>query len=171
MPPCKQILHSDIDDYCGPELDRVYIIGGGYDENSQFECWKLDLEKWRFVQMKNMFNARHGHSVCSLSNDFIVVSGSKVNQAAKSVELYDATKNYWHLLPSLNEGRYYHASCEFNSNTVYVFCGISIERKNLHLHSIEKLELLPYFQGQKKINWQTIEHIPTPDYLGALGPR
>lgn len=40
----------------------------------------------------------------------------------------------------LNNGRHYHASCDFNGEYVYVFCGISNQTKK-YSNSIERLEI------------------------------
>ena len=63
----------------------------------------------------NMVYPRHGHSVCAVSDAFMVVTGTRKdqNRAAHRVEMFDIENNKWIELPMMREGRYYHASCSF----------------------------------------------------------
>jgi len=53
------------------------------------------------MDRKRMNFARHGHSVCTILEKYIIVSGSRkeVNSAAQRVELYDIDLDEWLELP------------------------------------------------------------------------
>ena len=87
---------------------------------------------------------RHGHSCCSLGENFIVVTGSRKDhdKAPVRTEVYNTEVNRWMTLADLNFGRHYHSSCSFSSKYIYVFCGIYNENKK-YLNSIERLEFNP----------------------------
>jgi hypothetical protein len=55
----------------------------------------------------------------------------------------------------LNQGRHYHASCDFNSELVYVFCGISNQTKR-YSNSIERLEIGLCIKGMQRA-WREIQ--------------
>ena len=77
---------------------------------------------------KPMLEQRWFHAVCCMATDILVVSGSCTTQASsRSVEYYSISGNCWTALPSLNTGRINHSSCCYNSQKVFVFCGISLE--------------------------------------------
>ena len=99
--------------------------------------------------------ARHGHSACSLSDKFIVVTGSrKENDGAHLIaECYNIDIDLWFDLPQLNEGRHYHASCSFVDRFVYVFCGISNATKK-YINTIERLD------NQNKKQWELLSFTP-----------
>lgn len=85
---------------------------------------------------------RHGHSACSFANSYIVVTGTRkeVDGSARKCELYDCRSNQWSFLPQMTHGRHYHASCEFNNEFVYVFCGISNQTRR-YMNGIERLNV------------------------------
>ena len=85
---------------------------------------------------------RHGHAACSFMGKYILVSGSRkdVDFSARKTEIYDTTANNWVDLPLMQNGRHYHASCEFNNEWVYVFAGISNVTKR-YINSIERLNV------------------------------
>jgi hypothetical protein len=93
---------------------------------------------------QKMSFARHGHSCCSLGENFIVVTGSRkdIDGASKQTELYNTSTDKWFKLATMNTGRHYHSSCSFKNNSVYIFCGISNESKK-YLNSIERLMVNP----------------------------
>lgn len=115
---------------------------------------------------------RHGHAVCALSDAFMIVTGTRKdqNRSAHRAELYDIDSNKWQELPQMREGRYYHASCAFKQEWIYVFCGISILKQHHHLFSIERLNIKSYFDGQQSL-WEPIITTPQVDMFGALTPR
>ena len=85
--------------------------------------------------------ARHGHSVCHLRDKFLVVTGSRCNEeeAYRRCEQYNIDLDVWFKIPDLNVGRYYHSSCPFNDQYVFVFCGIA--QHNLkYCNSIERYD-------------------------------
>jgi len=50
-----------------------------------------------------MQHARHGHSVCAINDQFLVVTGSRIEgKAANSVEIYNIEMDRWFEQPSLN---------------------------------------------------------------------
>ena len=110
------------------------MIGGGEfksNNSSLYECWELEWDKGaqcNLIKKNNLVYPRHGHSVCAISDAFMVVTGTRkdVNRSAHRVEMFDLENNKWSEMPMMREGRYYHASCSFNNEWVYVFCGISI---------------------------------------------
>ena len=85
---------------------------------------------------------RHGHAACSFMGKYILVTGSRkdLDSSSKKVEIYDTDNNNWTDLPMMNEGRHYHASCEFNNEFVYVFAGISNTSKR-YISDIERLNV------------------------------
>ena len=68
-----------------------------------------------------------------------MVTGSRFGFVGYT-ELYDTNKDVWRELPQMRTSRYYHTSCSFNSNAVYVSCGVSSETKG-YLNTIERLDL------------------------------
>mmetsp|Transcript_2630 Transcript_2630/g.1854 ORF Transcript_2630/g.1854 Transcript_2630/m.1854 type:complete len:99 (+) Transcript_2630:701-997(+) len=87
---------------------------------------------------------RHGHSCCSVGENYVVVTGSRkdTSQALVRTEAYNTDTDTWYELGNINQGRHYHSSCSFNNSFVYIFCGISKESKK-YLNSIERLEFNP----------------------------
>lgn len=85
---------------------------------------------------------RHGHSACAIGDTHILVTGSRkdIHRSSQKCELYDITTNKWMEIAMLNNGRHYHASCDFNGELVYVFCGILNATKK-YSNSIERLEI------------------------------
>jgi hypothetical protein len=143
------------------------MIGGGEfktNNASLYECWELDYSmgnKGILNKRANLVYPRHGHSVCAISDSFMVVTGTRkdVNRSAHRVEMYDIEHNKWSELPMMREGRYYHASCSFNNEWIYVFCGISILKQHHHLFSIERISIKAVFDGVQTM-WEPI--ITTP---------
>jgi hypothetical protein len=70
-----------------------------------------------------MRNARKGHSVCCVNNEYLVVLGSRVQYTGNTCELYNIEKDEWQDLPSLLTARNYHSSCAL-ADKVYVFFGV-----------------------------------------------
>lgn len=62
-----------------------------------------------------MTYARHGHSCCSLGENYVIVTGSRkdIDSACKQTELYNTVTNKWTTLAQMNSGRHYHSSCSF----------------------------------------------------------
>ena len=59
---------------------RLYFIGGGdFNQNAEslFKCYEVDTNTFEFQARDKMKYARHGHSVCSLSDKFVIVTGSR----------------------------------------------------------------------------------------------
>lgn len=73
---------------------------------------------------------------------YVLVSGSRkdVDFSARKTEIFDTQANSWTELPLMQNGRHYHASCEFNNEWVYVFAGISNVTKR-YINSIERLNV------------------------------
>lgn len=69
---------------------------------------------------------RHGHSVCCLSENLLIVTGSRIDidNAPNSVEAYNIDLDMWFDFPNLNFGRHYHSSCVLSEQWIYVFAGI-----------------------------------------------
>ncbi len=62
----------------------------------------------------------------------------------------------------MNQGRYYHASCGFNTGQVYVFCGISTSNQ-AYSSTIERLNVEQCLLG-KEVEWEDI-NLQTKDGL------
>jgi hypothetical protein len=125
---------------------RLFLIGGG-DFNklgeTMYECNEIFMDESTsyLLQKDKMKYARHGHSACSLSDKFIIVTGSRKEHenAHLRAECYNVDIDIWFDIPQLNEGRHYHASCSFLDRFVYVFCGISNTSKK-YINTIEKFD-------------------------------
>ena len=102
--------------------DRSFILGGGDFARlpeSMFSTRELTKDAMGMLSLqrrKPMKFARHGHAACSISENFIVVTGSRKDHdgADKATEIYDATADTWMTLKPMNTGRHYHSSCSFN---------------------------------------------------------
>jgi hypothetical protein len=116
------------------------MIGGGdYKQlpDTMFRCRQLmrifesNNFNLYFKDMKRMQFPRHGHSVTSIADRYILVSGSRkeVSLAAQKVELYDSHQDDWMELAMLQEGRHYHSSCNFGNKYIFVFGGIKNANK------------------------------------------
>ena len=116
-------------------------------QSKQFDC----------LAKANMSVPRHGHSACSFANNFIVVTGTRkeVDGSARKCEVYNCKQNEWGLLPQLNQGRHYHASCEFNNEYVYVFCGISNTTRR-YMSTVERVNVKHAIQNLNTM-WEVIE--------------
>jgi hypothetical protein len=68
------------------------------------------------------------HSCCIFNENQIVISGnhrvSSHPNDGKTCELYDSQLDRIRDLPYMNTGRYFHSSCSFNNQYVYIFGGI-----------------------------------------------
>ena len=123
---------------------RVFLIGGGDYKtlpDSMFQCREmLRGQSCYFVQKKNLQYARHGHSLTSIAEKYIMVTGSRkeVSNASQKVELYDTVNDEWMELSDINTGRHYHSSCTFDNKFVFLFGGIKNSDKK-YVNSIEKL--------------------------------
>jgi len=123
---------------------RVFLIGGGDYKSlpdSMFQCREMiKAQNYYFVMKKNMTYARHGHSLTSVGEQYIVVSGSRkeVSNASQKVELYDANSDEWMELSDINTGRHYHSSCNFDNKFIYLFGGIKNADKK-YVNTIERL--------------------------------
>lgn len=95
--------------------------------------------------------ARHGHSLCTISDQYILVTGSRkeVSNASHKVELYDANNDEWMELSDINTGRHYHSSCNFDNKFIYLFGGI----KNADKKYVNSIEMLPFSMGNFKNRW------------------
>lgn len=101
----------------------MFLIGGGDftkpDSESLKDCIEIfdkDGEtKLNAISRDKLKYPRHGHSLTVLKDKFIIVTGSRIEKdgATKSVECYNVDVDIWFDYPSLNHGRYYHASCSF----------------------------------------------------------
>lgn len=118
-----------------------------------FECSEvfMDEPNCLLLPKDKMKYPRHGHSACSLSDKFIIVTGSRKeqDQAQVRAECYNIDIDVWFDIPNLKEGRHYHASCSFSDRFVYVFCGISNSSKK-YINTIEK------FDNVTKGEWELI---------------
>jgi hypothetical protein len=84
---------------------RVYLIGGGEFGSmpaTMFEIKQLVLSptgngSFDIIPLENMKFARHGHSCCSLGENYIVVTGSRkdVDRAPWRTEIYNTVTNKW----------------------------------------------------------------------------
>jgi hypothetical protein len=63
-----------------------------------------------------MRHPRHGHSACSVNDKYIVVTGSRMDKAGNTAEIYNLASNKWSELPLMKQARHYHSSCAFNSS-------------------------------------------------------
>lgn len=54
---------------------------------------------------------------------FLIVTGSMILGAHDTVEQYNMVMKVWFERPKLNQGRYYHSSCQLNDTWAYVFGG------------------------------------------------
>ena len=123
---------------------QIFMIGGGeIDSPSAKQCRQLlELDgAYEFFPRTDMLYSRVGHSACSLGDDGIVVTGSKVPDVTNTCEYFNANTSIWLELPKLQEARYYHSSCSFNGSLVYVFCGSDPKSTNSYVSSIEMLEI------------------------------
>lgn len=68
----------------------------------------------------------------------MVVSGTRINDGS-TCEVYEIKSDKWEDLPNMKNGRYYHSSCSFNGEKVFVFCGLCSKTKK-YLDSIEFLD-------------------------------
>jgi hypothetical protein len=142
---------------------KAFMIGGG-DFNltpaSMYECYELlfkpGTSSYDCLPKARMAYPRHGHSACAVSDTHILVTGSRkdVQKAAQKCELYNIAQNKWTEMPMLNQGRHYHASCDFNGELVYVFCGISNSTKR-YSNSIERLEIGLCIKGMMR-QWRDV---------------
>jgi hypothetical protein len=72
----------------------IFMIGGGefnMNARSLRECRKLVKkdDKFAFAPCADMRYPRHGHSACSVGDKYIVVTGSRVDKAGNTCELYN----------------------------------------------------------------------------------
>lgn len=143
---------------------KLFMIGGG-DFNltpaSMYECYELlfrpGTSSYDCLLKARMAYPRHGHSACAVGSTHILVTGSRKDQSksAHKCELYDIAHNKWSEVSMLNQGRHYHASCDFNGDLVYVFCGISNQTKR-YSSSIERLEIGSCIKGMMR-PWKEIQ--------------
>lgn len=141
---------------------RLFVIGGGDfqkpDAKSLTSCLEIlnnGTKQFDCLAKDSLKSPRHGHSICCLSDKFLIVTGSRLEKdgACKSVESYNVDMDLWFDLPSLNQGRYYHSSCSFLEKWVYVFAGISQLSKK-YFNSIERMDTKA--SGAKKV-WEEIQ--------------
>ena len=115
--------------------------------------------KYVMDQKDRMKYARHGHSCCSLGENFIIVTGSRkdTDKAPNRTEVFNTNQNRWVELAMFTQGRHYHSSCSFQNKYIYIFCGISNETKK-YLNTIERLEFNPNdIQSSLKSKWVKID--------------
>ena len=98
--------------------------------------------QWDCLKKANMSAPLHGHAACSFMSKYIVVSGSRkdIDSSARKAAIYSTEGDNWTDLPLMINGRHYHASCEFNSEWIYVFAGISNVTKR-YINSVERLNV------------------------------
>lgn len=122
-------------------MDNVYL-------SSHRECRKLikNGNQFSFQQLAQMVHPRNGHSVCHINETHLIVTGSRI-QKAESAEVYNIAQNKWTEIAEMRQGRYYHSSCAFNFNRVYVFCGIEASTKKY-------LDTIEYIVHPEYTNWQ-----------------
>ena len=130
----------------------VFLVGGGDFAPDPIPAsmymmrqliWNpADNSSFNLEQKAKMTFPRHGHAVTAFADQYVVVTGSRkdTNTAADKVELYDINKNQWTKLANMRYGRHYHSSCEFNSEYVFVFCGIQNQNKK-YFNYIERLNV------------------------------
>ncbi len=161
----------------GTQSTKVYIVGGGDFSSLPDTMFQMQQivpiqgipNTYQLEQKAKMNYARHGHSVCSFGENWVVVTGSRkdIDGACKQTEMYNVQTNSWVTLGQMNTGRHYHSSCSFQNNSIYVFCGISNESKK-YLNSIECLKIDPYnlaYSSQQR--WVNIAY----QALHAFSPR
>ena len=92
-----------------------YLTGGAATSRRCILLKKTRVDKndeFQIVNKASMIEKRIHHSACSQMSRYIVVSGTRNDgSSGASVERYDTLNDSWELLPSLNIGRYRHASC------------------------------------------------------------
>jgi hypothetical protein len=130
---------------------KAFIVGGG-DFNAlpdtMFQMNQIvkdpNGQSYNYEAQEKMKYPRHGHSCCSLGENFIVVTGSRkdVQKANIRTEVFNTDENKWYEMGTLNQGRHYHSSCSYNNSYVYIFCGISNETKK-YLNTIERVQFNP----------------------------
>ena len=65
----------------------------------------LDEARWQLRPLRNMRHARDAHGMIAWKERFLIVVGSwHVESSTRTCEIYDIANNYWHPMPSLNEG-------------------------------------------------------------------
>jgi N-acetylneuraminic acid mutarotase len=123
--------------------------------NMHRECRKLvkdpKSKELKLELCASLNQPRNGHAIAVVGNSHLVVSGSRLG-SGDSCEMYDIGKNVWNQLPSLIQGRYYHSSCTFDNEFVYVFCGIEHSTKK-YINTIERLCVTDNGPAQ----WQNVE--------------
>lgn len=109
--------------YCQTASSRLFIVGGGDVKQpelpsliSTFEIIYTENGPLKTVKKGSLQFARHGHSLTSIRDKFLIVTGSciELRGAASSCEFYNIELDTWFPQPSMHKGRYYHASCVFN---------------------------------------------------------
>jgi len=138
------------------------VVGGGdfkRPENGSLKaCFEITFESTplKTHSKKHMSYPRHGHSVCALRDEFLCVTGSRVEKddAPKQVEFYNIAMDCWFEQPAMNHGRYYHSSCVFGGKWLYVFAGIDVTTKR-YFNSIERLDFSSYSSDQQN-KWEEL---------------
>lgn len=84
------------------------MIGGGdvaQKGESLYQTHEIDTATFKFMKRDKLKYPRHGHSVCAVSDKFLLVSGSRVDfndQAMKKCEQYNTDMDLWFDMPDLN---------------------------------------------------------------------
>mmetsp|Transcript_23581 Transcript_23581/g.23242 ORF Transcript_23581/g.23242 Transcript_23581/m.23242 type:complete len:202 (+) Transcript_23581:1005-1610(+) len=84
-----------------------------------------------------MVFGRESHTLVALNAKYLFAIGSRIFKQSASCEIYDMEFDLWHVINSLNYGRYYCSACSFSKRFIYVIGGIN---KNGLVNQIEKYD-------------------------------
>ena len=119
-----------------PVSNRLFV-SGNYD---LFELIGADETILQRRERATLKYERCGHSMCSLGEDKIIVSGSmRDKKSAKKCECYCIKDDRKIDLPDMNQGRFYHSSCSFNGRLVFVLGGKE-QRSQYFTNSLDCLD-------------------------------
>ena len=156
--------------YIQTPSDKIFLIGGGDIQRkppSLKNCFQIvnnNTNVFDCLGMDDMKYARHGHSVCCLSDKFLIVTGSRCeeDEAFRRSEQYNIDLDLWFEIPNMNVGRHYHSSCTYNERFVFVFCGIAQSGKK-YCNSIER-----YDSQNRSDSWVVI-NVPSTQFAERQG--
>jgi hypothetical protein len=160
--------------YCQTVSSRLFIVGGGDIKHpempslvSTFEVLYSDNGPLQTVKKGSLQFARHGHSVTSINDRFLVATGSciELNGASRTCEFYNVELDTWFPQASMNKGRYYHSSCVLNDQWVYVFAGIEATTKK-YFNSIERFDSI--HSKDNKMSWELLANV-SPAFTSRQG--
>ena len=121
---------------------RLFVCGGQGNELSLTEI-VINESSVQFLDRCVLKYKRLEHSICAVESKMLVVTGSGYTAVERKCEVYDCEKDEWTVIPSLNQGRERHSSCQFGESQIYVFCGGSqgADGSSVLMNSIEVYDL------------------------------